>query len=219
MAEAQAEMQPVARTAQNKHLGNKYAKLETIDDALRPIYTRHGFSVRFGSAPGPGEGWLRIVCTVAHSEGYWEENHLDSPLSTQGAQGGRMAVTPVQAIGSTVTYLRRYLLLMVFNVSLADEDDDGEGQRAAPQRREPAPPRPVDPAAAKIAFLGKLKAALDECHTDDAVGIVLSRPTVLSWTNGDDEDMKREINALAGDALDRVTGIDTAGRETPVDGG
>ena len=109
-------------------------KLEAIDQQMRPIYTRHGFSVRFGSAQPPQPGWMRITCTVAHESGYYEENYLDSPVSNQGAQGGRMAMTQVQAIGSVVTYLRRYLLGMVFNIVQADvvgDDDDGEGQRGA----------------------------------------------------------------------------------------
>ena len=132
MASAQAEMLPVVRDAKNSHLNNKYAKLETIDAAIRPIYTRWGFSVRYGSAPSPHEGWMRITCTVAHDDGYFEENYLDAPVSTTGSQGGRMAITPVQAIGSTVTYLRRYLLGMVWNTVMADVDydDDGEGSRA-----------------------------------------------------------------------------------------
>ena len=150
MADAQSEMLPVVRDAKNSHLGNKYAKLETIDAAMRPIYTRHGFSVRFGSAPAPTEGYIRITCTVAHAGGYFEENYLDAPIANLGSQGGRTATTGVQAVGSAVTYLRRYLLGMVFNIVLADEDDDGEGmRRAAPMQRAaaatPRPERKVDP--------------------------------------------------------------------------
>src|SRR5580765_4167629 len=74
MSEAQSEMQPVVRDAKNSHLGNKYANLETIGDALRPIYTRHGFSIRYGSAPAPIEGMIRITCAVAHTGGYFEES-------------------------------------------------------------------------------------------------------------------------------------------------
>jgi hypothetical protein len=147
MAMAQSEMLPVVRDARNSHLNNRYAKLETIDAAMRPIYTRHGFSVRFGSAPPPAEGFIRITCTVAHEGGYFEENYLDSPITTTGSQGGRMATTPVQAVGSTVTYLRRYLLGMVFNIVLADEDDDGEGSRrvaATATPRAPVKRAPVD---------------------------------------------------------------------------
>lgn len=147
MADAQSEMLPVVRDAKNSHLGNRYAKLETIDAAMRPIYTRHGFSVRFGSAPSPREGDIRIICTVAHAGGYFEENHLDAPLGATGSQGGRTATTPVQAVGSAVTYLRRYLLTMVFNIVLADDDDDGEGARRAAAAPTPRAERKVAPKA------------------------------------------------------------------------
>jgi hypothetical protein len=150
MASAQAAMPPVVRSATNKHLGNKYAKLEDVDREMRPIYTEHGFSVRFGSAPA-AEGYIRITCTVAHSAGYFEENYLDAPTNNVGSQGGRTASTGVQAVGSAVTYLRRYLLGMVFNIVLADDDDDGESQRGQWERprnaaaRTPPPERRVDP--------------------------------------------------------------------------
>jgi hypothetical protein len=144
MADAQSEMLPVVRDAKNSHLGNKYAKLETIDAAMRPIYTRHGFSVRFGSAPAPTEGYIRITCTVAHAGGYFEENYLDAPIANLGSQGGRTATTGVQAVGSAVTYLRRYLLGMVFNIVLADDDDDGEGMRRTVAAATPRPERKVD---------------------------------------------------------------------------
>lgn len=143
MADAQTEMMPVVRDASNTHTGSKYAKLETIDREMRPIYTRHGFSVRFGSAPSPREGWLRIVCTVSHAGGYSETNHLDAPPDMAGS-GGRTNKTPIQAVGSSVTYLRRYLLAMVFNIVLADEDDDGEASRQMPRNAARKPPDGLD---------------------------------------------------------------------------
>jgi hypothetical protein len=147
MAACQSEMEPVLRVSDNPGVRSKYAKLEKIDQQMRPIYTRHGFSVRFGSAAPPQPGWMRITCTVAHDSGYFEENYLDSPVTTTGSQGGRIAMTPVQAVGSVVTYLRRYLLGMVFNIVQADvvgEDDDGEGMRAAAAPM-PRPDKVVDP--------------------------------------------------------------------------
>src|SRR5262249_44176461 len=152
MAAAQTEMLPIVRDAQNPHTKSRYAKLETIDAQMRPIYTSHGFAVRFGSAPSPREGWMRIVCTVSHTGGYSEVNYLDAPPDDVGARGGS-SKTGVQGVGSAVTYLRRYLLCMVFNIVLADQDDDGEGRRqSAPVTRreqinraipmdEPPPPR------------------------------------------------------------------------------
>jgi hypothetical protein len=144
MADAQAVMPPVVRSATNTHLRNKYAKLEDMDREMRPIYTDHGFSVRFGSAPAPFEGYIRITCTVAHASGYFEENYLDAPITAVGSQGGKTATTSVQAVGSAVTYLRRYLLGMVFNIVLADEDDDGEGMRRTAAAATPRPERKVD---------------------------------------------------------------------------
>lgn len=176
MADAQSEMLPVVRDAKNSHLGNRYARLETIDAAMRPIYTRHGFSVRFGSAPSPRDGDIRIICTVAHSGGYFEENHLDAPLGTVGSQGGRTATTPVQAVGSAVTYLRRYLLTMVFNIVLADDDDDGEGTRRAAATEMQRAPRISEPATK-----GRNEAVRDEIIA--AYDAVTTRKDYLATTD------------------------------------
>lgn len=142
MALAQSEMLPVVRDAANDHTRSRYARLETIDQQMRPIYTKNGFSVRYGSGTQPRDGWIRITCTVAHQAGYSEEHHLDAPLDFAGAQG-RANKPAIQAVGSSITYLRRYLLCMVFNVVLADEDDDGEATRIsrpalAPRRAAPS---------------------------------------------------------------------------------
>lgn len=206
MASAQAEMLPVVRDAKNSHLNNRYAKLETIDAAIRPIYTAHGFSVRYGSAPSPHEGWLRVTCTVAHDDGYFEENYLDAPVSLTGSQGGRMAVTPVQAIGSTVTYLRRYLLGMVWNTVLADDDDDGEGTRAAAASAK-KPARKVDPAvydaekpersdAQWRAWLDKLRDACAVLYHRKEVVEVAERPSVADALANGPEWVRREISGV-----------------------
>ena len=200
MAACQAEMLPVVRDAKNSHLGNKYAKLETIDAQMRPIYTRHGFSVRYGSAPAPREGEMRIICTVAHDGGYFEQNYLDSPISLTGSQGGRLAVTPVQAIGSVVTYLRRYLLNMVFNIVLEDDDDDGEGQRRAPVQQKPANPRMT-----VAQWLDSLALALQDAKTPQ------ERERIVAG-----EQVQKALTTLQNGALDRLRAlIKPAPSDTP----
>jgi hypothetical protein len=210
MADAQSEMLPVVRDARNSHLNNKYARLETIDAAMRPIYTRHGFSVRYGSAPASSEGMIRITCTVAHAGGYFEEQYLDAPTVNAGSQGGRTATTPVQAVGSAITYLRRYLLSMVFNVVLADDDDDGEGMRraaAAPMARpdriaEKAPAYEGPPPQPKLTigqYLDALEIAMRDCDTLAAVNRLIASPKVVqakqTLTNGALERLERIIAA------------------------
>jgi hypothetical protein len=131
MSSAQAEMLPVIRDAQNTHTKSPYARLETIDAQMRPIYTQHGFSVRYGSQPCPREGWMRIAITISHAGGHWEENYLDAPPDEAGSRGTTNK-TPIMAVGSSVTYLRRYLLCMAFNIVLADDlAPDTDGQNGA----------------------------------------------------------------------------------------
>lgn len=145
MAGAQAEMLPVARDAVNTHTKSRYARLATIDAQMRPIYTHHGFSVRYGSQPCPREGWSRITITVAHSGGHWEENYLDAPPDSEG-QKGTANKTAIQGIGSSVSYLRRYLLCMAFNIVLSDDidpDDDGNSGRDGTRQRRDTPRDPV----------------------------------------------------------------------------
>jgi hypothetical protein len=146
MASAQAEMLPVVRDALNVHTKSKYARLETIDAQMRPIYTAHGFSVRYGSQPCPREGWMRITITISHSGGHWEENYLDAPPDDTGTKG-TVNKTAIMSVGSSVTYLRRYLLCMAFNIVLADDlapDTDGQREPLGGNDRQPSPPDPLE---------------------------------------------------------------------------
>jgi hypothetical protein len=147
MSEAQAEMMPVIRDSVNLHTNTRYATLDAVDRDMRPVYTRHGFSVRYGSAPAPRDGWIRVTCVCAHRGGFFEEHYLDAQLDTAGTRGTTNK-PPIQAVGSSVTYLRRYLLCMIFNIVLSDgTDDDGEATRPPARSREDGPGAapPTDP--------------------------------------------------------------------------
>ena len=213
MASAQASMPPVVRSATNKHLGNKYAKLEDVDREMRPIYTENGFSVRFGSAPA-AEGYIRITCTVAHAAGYFEENYLDAPTNNVGSQGGRTATTGVQAVGSAVTYLRRYLLGMVFNIVLADDDDDGEGMRSQPastpryQRKYGTAEDTPKPSRTKEQWVRYINQVIEACEKQtDRAGIeeVAARPSVEKALAEAPPWAKDEIDAIISDFMAKFT--------------
>lgn len=136
MAAVQAELQTVTRDRDNPHTRSRYATMQALDASARPIYTQHGFSVRFGTAAAPWEGWVRVTCELSHIGGYSEQHHLDGPLDVTGSQG-KSNKTGIQAIGSTVSYLRRYLLMLVLNLVTADEaDDDGEASRTTARDRQ-----------------------------------------------------------------------------------
>lgn len=171
MSAAQKEMLPVIRDSTNPAFKSKYAKLETIDAQMRPIYTAHGFNVRYKTGICPRDGWMRVICVVSHDDGYYEESYLDSDSA------GSANKTSVQAIGSIVSYLRRYLLLMVFNiVTAADPDDDGEAmRRESVSRPPPRPAPPATPADKQTAWLYRLFNAIHYGKTtEEKVSIFLS---------------------------------------------
>lgn len=122
MFAAQAEMVPVVRADPGEK--KKYAKLERIDAAIRPIYTKHGFSLSFNSS-ALENGGVKILCKLRHKLGGIEQYELSSTeLDMAGPKGGANK-TSIQGLGSTISYLRRYLTCLIFNVALKDEDDDG----------------------------------------------------------------------------------------------
>jgi ERF superfamily len=111
-------------------LRNKYAKIEDIDAAIRPICADEGFAFAFDSQPKPAG--IEYSCAMSHRDGHTETKTLVLPVDT-GA--GRNAV---QSIGSTTSYARRYLLGMHLNLITRDEDDDGNASGALPVTAEQA---------------------------------------------------------------------------------
>jgi hypothetical protein len=125
MIAAQEEMRPVVRNCENKETHSWYANLEAVDRSIRPIYTRHGFVLSFNSEPS-SNGMVTMTCTCMHKGGFTKEYKIEAALDDSGIKGSKNK-TGVMAAGSTVSYLRRYLSCMIFNVVLTNEDDDGVG--------------------------------------------------------------------------------------------
>ncbi len=122
MAAAQAEMLPVVRDAKNDQTNSKYARLEAIAKAIKPITSRHGFAPSFGTDDCPREDHYRITCDLTHAGGHSRRYHADIPLDLAGIKGNQNK-TRTHAFGSTMSYGRRYLTLLMFDI--ATEDDDG----------------------------------------------------------------------------------------------
>lgn len=122
MNAAQEEMRPIATDAHNPQTKSKYASYAALDRAIRPIYTKHGFSLSFGTAEGAPDDQVRVVCRVARA-GHKETVQLDMPCDGKGAKGGDV-MTKTHAMGAALTYGKRYLLGMIFNIAVG-EDKDG----------------------------------------------------------------------------------------------
>ena len=126
MALCKAEVPVVAKDKKNNFTGSPYATLEAIDKAVTPVIARHGFSLDYNESPSSGPGSIKITATCTHKLGHKREFSLEVPLDGTGAGGGKSSMNAIQAKGSTVTYARRYLKCMIFDIATGD-DNDGNG--------------------------------------------------------------------------------------------
>lgn len=128
-----------------------YAGLADVSEAAMPLLAKHGLS--FSTLPS-GQA---LVGMLLHESG----ESLTASLPINGA-------TP-QQIGSSLTYMRRYLLGCMTGV-VTDDDDDGQlAEQAKPRKRASAPaqrqaPPPPDDDGNGIskAQLGKIGALMGE---------------------------------------------------------
>ncbi len=133
MTAAQGEMaeHPIVKGAWNDQTKSHYAKLGTINQAITPIYSKHGFSLSFGTEAPQQEGCVRVICEVRHRLGYTTHRGMDVPLDSAGIKGTVNKTGP-HALGSSTSYGRRYLTGLIFNLVELDEDDDGNAAGKKP---------------------------------------------------------------------------------------
>jgi len=122
MAQVQKELTPIARDCNNPQTRSKYASYFAIDKVLRPIVGRYNIRISFDEQLDGHAEYVRVIAIVSlgmHTERY----HYDSPIVTTGIQGKSM-MTLTHAKASAVTYGRRYLVGMIFNLSTGENSDD-----------------------------------------------------------------------------------------------
>ncbi len=98
-----------------------FARWEDVDKAIRPLMVREGFTLSFDSAPRPGEGGGLIVTgTLMHAAGHTRTASMPLALDTGPGRNN------LQAMGSTLSYGKRYCAEMLLNIVREGEDDDGK---------------------------------------------------------------------------------------------
>ena len=139
LAAAQGEMTAASKDATNPHFKSRYATLASVWDAIRGPLSRNGLSVsQVLETPETGPGVV-VRTLLLHTSGQWIGSRYVMPIPDK--------LTP-QAVGSAITYARRYALSAIAGVA-PDDDDDGNAASITPVRSEPAPrpaPRPEPPA-------------------------------------------------------------------------
>jgi hypothetical protein len=125
LAELQGDLPLVAQGGYDSHKKIAYSRLEDVLLAARPAMQRHGFSISFDVVHEPGA--VVVTGMLTHSAGHSRKTTGRYPVDTGP---GRSAI---QALGSSETYGRRYVMMSLLNIA-SDKDDDGatpEGRSAA----------------------------------------------------------------------------------------
>ena len=159
MSHIQGEMRSVAADASNPQTRSRYASFHALDRATRPIYTKHGLGLSFDTEEGAPENYIRVVCYVTRAA-YCRKYRIDMPADGKGAKGGDV-MTRTHAAGSAVTYGKRYLLGMIFNIAIGEDDDGNAANEASPRINQDQVGELLalieDVGANKVAFLKYLK--------------------------------------------------------------
>jgi len=124
MVEVQKNIRAVTRDKLNPQTHSKFVSLEAIKKVVVPVYTDEGFALSYGEAESTKEDMVRVTCKVMHRGGHSENFFYDCPIDDKGI-AGKTNKTPTHGKASAVTYGERYILKLIFNITIQDEDDDG----------------------------------------------------------------------------------------------
>jgi hypothetical protein len=114
LVSAIAELRSVTKDKVNPHFKSKFASLDAITEAARPILAKHGLAITQMPEYDSVSQTAGVVTRVIHSSGESSESKLLLPVKSNDPM----------ACGSAISYSRRYSISAVLMIC-ADEDDDG----------------------------------------------------------------------------------------------
>ncbi|MFG0381068.1 ERF family protein [Pseudomonas sp. zbq_18] len=131
LANLQQEL-PVIRergaiTNKNGDVQSTYALWEDVNEAIKPVLARHGFSLSF-RIPRNEKG-IEVEAVLSHRYGHSERTSILLPADTTGSKNA------VQAVASSVAYGKRYTAFALVNITTTGEDDDGQSACQQPAVR------------------------------------------------------------------------------------
>lgn len=148
LAKAQGLIRGAVKDSENPYFKSSYADLASVWEACRDALSKNDLAVI--QTTEPDDKGIVVVTTLAHSSGEWMR--------------GKLRVIPAkndaQAIGSVITYMRRYSLAAI--VGIAQVDDDGNaatGKTTSPTIGD----KPIDEKKVGEAYTK----AMEICDSDD----------------------------------------------------
>ena len=151
---AQSAFERAKKDKDNPFFKSVYAELASVLDACTAALTKNGFAIIQPVVAVNGEAYL--LTRLIHKSGEWLQSSV--PLTTLDSIKNTVADTPapsaglgvgdegkkkkspgVQALGSEITYMRRYCLSSLLGIA-ADDDDDGNAAIAVQQQHQKSAP-------------------------------------------------------------------------------
>lgn len=100
----------------NGQTRSRYAKFEDLNDAVKPVLQRHGFSLTYRTET---RDQITVTGILAHESGHREQTEITLPTDASGSKN------PVQAVASSISYGKRYVMQTLLPITTRGEDDDG----------------------------------------------------------------------------------------------
>ncbi len=122
LSKAQSQIEGAVKGSVNPAFRSKYADLAAVWDACREHLCANHLSI--AQCPSTTDGVVAVTTMLMHESGEW----LSSTVSAIPKDSGP------QAVGSVISYLRRYALAAV--VGLTQVDDDGEAAEGRTKKAE-----------------------------------------------------------------------------------
>ena len=137
-----------------------YASLGDIITEIQKPLQKYGLSYHW--RVNNDDSFIEVTCILAHKSGY------ELSTSISAAKDATPGKSNVQAIASTITYLKRYTLISLLGIGTADPDDDAVSTIPDNQKN-------VDKKEDKSVLLAEIKDKLEHCSDEEAVKKIWSK--------------------------------------------
>lgn len=118
------------KDGKNPHYRSRYATLTSVIEAVRPVFAEHGLCIM--QHAGHSDGLVKLTTVIGHTSGQWLRSECSVPI-------GKRADS--HALGSAISYLRRYTLASI--ACLVQDDDDGNQVSHVQRSRSPGNVTPL----------------------------------------------------------------------------
>ena len=162
LAKAQGEMSAAAKDCANPFFKSRYADLSSVWTACREPLSKHGLSVlQIIQSSDLGDV---LHTTLGHSSGQYMTSTMPIRIKTDGKND-------IQALGATITYLRRYALSAIVGVAPDDDNDGNDSKYKAQPKQEQKQEPVIVPMVAPIPManasqISMLRGLMAQCSND-----------------------------------------------------